>query len=174
MKHIIFSAIFFSGILFSVNSIAECTNNRNVDIIIIKPDSLYIDHGNGTVTDKSTGLMWQKCSLGLSGINCNAGVLTKYNWQVALAVANENSAGGYTDWRLPNMKELESLIEVACNRPAINQTIFPGTLSGIYWTSTPSVSTNFKNHSRIISFVNGDSSTLIKNSAKYVRLMRGD
>jgi len=173
MKHIIFLVVFLSVILFNVKSIAECTSNRNLDITIIKPDSFYIDHGNGTVTDKSTGLMWQKCSLGLSGSNCGTGVVLTYNWQVALAVANENSASGYTDWRLPNMKELESLVEVACNRPAINQTIFPVTLNGFYWSSTQSVSTNFKNYSRGISFVNGDSAILIKNSGKYVRLVRG-
>ncbi len=59
--------------------------------------------GNGTVTDSATGLMWSKADSG-------AGM----NWQDALAwVQAKNAAGylGYSDWRLPNAKELQSIVD---------------------------------------------------------------
>ena len=59
----------------------------------------YVDHGNGTVTDLATGLMWQK---GYSG---------KMSQGEAAAGASSFGLGGYTDWRLPTIKELYSLID---------------------------------------------------------------
>ena len=168
------SFVFFLSIfMFTLQVNAGCIVNRNLDIEIIKPDSLYIDHGNGTVTDKVTGLMWQKCSLGLSGSNCATGSASTHTWQAALAVANQNTGSGHTEWRLPNMKELETLVEIACDRPAINQTIFPATISERYWSSTPNVSNVFSHHARGVIFTYGDSTSFLKKNARYVRLVRG-
>jgi hypothetical protein len=63
----------------------------------------FIDNGNGTITDRATGLMWSQSDSG-SGMN----------WQDALAwVQKKNSEKylGYSDWRLPNAKELESIVD---------------------------------------------------------------
>lgn len=57
-------------------------------------------NGDGTVTDKATGLMW---SQGDSG--------TGMNWKDALAYAENSTLAGHSDWRLPNAKELQSLID---------------------------------------------------------------
>jgi len=59
----------------------------------------YVDNGNGTVTDLVTGLMWQQ---GYSG---------KMSQSQAAAGASSFSLAGYTDWRLPTIKELYSLID---------------------------------------------------------------
>ncbi len=59
----------------------------------------YVDNGNGTVTDLVTGLMWQQ---GYSG---------KMTYSQAVASAASFSLAGYTDWRLPTIKELYSLID---------------------------------------------------------------
>jgi hypothetical protein len=108
------------------------------------PDQRYSLNGDATVTDLETGLMWRRCSEGQSGENCSSGAASLYTWTQALQdVDSVNTTGGfagYTDWRLPNIKELASLIEYQCRMPSINQTIFPLTTPSSYW-STFSVTT---------------------------------
>jgi hypothetical protein len=72
------------------------------------PQLSYIDHGDGTVTDLNTGLMWQQ-----SPDTDNDGDIDaadKLSYDVAAAGACTFSLGGYADWRLPTIKELYSLI----------------------------------------------------------------
>lgn len=57
-------------------------------------------NNNGTVTDLNTGLMWQQFLFE-----------DKYSYEDALAAADSFSLGGYTDWRLPSIKEIYSLID---------------------------------------------------------------
>ena len=58
------------------------------------------------------------------------------SWQAALAAAaTAGSSGGFA-WRVPNNKELLSLAETACYNPAINPSMFPGTSSEGYWSSS--------------------------------------
>src|SRR3990172_2309481 len=71
------------------------------------PNPRFVDHGNDTVTDNLTGLMWTK--------NANLPGTTK-TWQQALDYVAGMNAGtypnfGYTDWQLPNIIEHESLID---------------------------------------------------------------
>lgn len=102
----------------------------------VAPDSRYIDHGDGTVTDKQTGLMWRRCSEGQSGIACS-GTASMQSWQVALTTAANSSFAGYSDWRLPSVKELQSLVETGCYGPSINSFRFPSTEErGDFWTSS--------------------------------------
>ena len=101
------------------------------------PDSRYtVDMTNGTVIDTETGLMWQRCAQGLTGNNCT-GSATPLNWQGALALAGSSEFASYSDWRLPNIEELRSLVAYDRHGPAINTTIFP-TTTGAYWSSSPS------------------------------------
>ncbi|WP_309380130.1 DUF1566 domain-containing protein [Cerasicoccus frondis] len=60
----------------------------------------FTENGDGTVTDSATGLMWQQDDSG-------AGMI----WEDALAYAEDLELGGYTDWRLPNAKELQSILD---------------------------------------------------------------
>jgi len=111
-------------------------------IIPSAPNSRYQNNGDGTITDLSTGLMWQQCSL---GGNCD-GSARSYKWNEALQapeIMNANGGfAGYSDWRLPNIKELASLLEVACWIPVINTNVFPKTMSWRYWSSSPSLNEN--------------------------------
>ena len=106
------------------------------------PDSQLQDNGDGTVTDLKTGLMWKQCTEGQSGSGCVDGSPIDYNiWQKALQRAQEvnNSGGfaGFSDWRVPNIKELASLVELQCREPAINLTRFPNTpASSYFWSSS--------------------------------------
>jgi len=105
------------------------------------PASDFTDNGNGTITHNKTQLMWKQCSEGLSGAGCATGAAATYNWQTALQAAetlnNGGGLAGFTDWRMPNIKELKLIVEYQCAAPAINPTIFPATVAGIYWSTTP-------------------------------------
>ena len=95
----------------------------------------YTDNGDGTITDNRTGLMWVKDG---NSAGCNNGsVLT---WEGVLTFCEGLSYAGYSDWRLPNVRELESIVDAGEQSPAINTTYFPNTKSGWYWTSTIYVS----------------------------------
>ena len=99
------------------------------------PAVRYVDNLNGTVTDNLTGLIWLK----------NAGCFTPAPWASALADANQlaNGACGLTDgstpgqWRLPNLVELESMVDVSASNPALAVgSPFANVSNGIYWSST--------------------------------------
>jgi len=100
------------------------------------PDPRLTDNGDGTVTDHLTGLIWLKDS------NC----INASTWAEALQECNDLAEGrcGLVDgsisgdWRMPNIKELLSLIDYSNAEPAlpIPRQIFPGVLTGFYWSST--------------------------------------
>lgn len=123
----------------------EQTTRCNDNITASAPDSRYTDNGDGTVTDNTTGLMWKMCSEGQTwsntGGNACSGIGGTYSWSLALqhtVTANVAAFANYTDWRVPNRKELRSLVEVKCFTPAINATLFPGTPTDTpFWSSSP-------------------------------------
>ena len=142
------------------------------------PTAQFIDHGNGTVTDTKTGLMWKQCSEGSRGTACATGAAATYTWQGALLAAKAlNTTGGgfagFTDWRVPNIKELSSIVEAQCTFPQINSKLFPATSTvGGYWSSTPYA--GFRGSEVwYIGFHNGAVVRTIKTSSIYVRLVRG-
>ncbi|MCX7546292.1 Lcl C-terminal domain-containing protein [Marinicella gelatinilytica] len=119
------------------------------------PNGIFNDYGDGTVSDNSTGLMWQKCQLGLSGSDCLTGSVTSHNWEEALNMANNSTLAEYNDWRLPNHKELLSIVEQRCYSPSINTTYFPNTSSSYFWSISPSVS--YSESSWVVNFDHGGS-----------------
>ena len=152
----------------------SCTNYAacNSAITRIAPDSRYeLLNSNTEVKDKQTGLIWQRCSLGQawSGSSCTGNAAT-YNWANALQTA-KNMGGG---WRVPNIKELDSLIELACYNPSINDTYFPNTITtdddgGVYWSSTPYEACNCASSIR---FYDGYDSRDPKGNNIHLRLVR--
>ncbi len=62
----------------------------------------FADNGDGTVSDRATGLMWMKTDSGKG-----------MDWEHALAYAENLVHAGHSDWRLPNAKELQSLVDYA-------------------------------------------------------------
>ena len=121
----------------------------------------YVDIGDGTVTDTSTGLMWQQQAT-------HAGTMT---WEQALAYCEGLSLGGYTDWRLPAKKELISLVDDSRYNPSINTDYFPGTAASWYWSSTTDV--NSTGYAWSVHFDGGYVFHLNKSTAGYVRAVRG-
>ncbi|MCC5827525.1 MAG: DUF1566 domain-containing protein [Alkalimonas sp.] len=157
---------------FNTSANELCANDESSSIIATTPSSDFIDNNNGTVTHNTTGLIWQRCSLGQTwdGSTC-IGSATNYHWQTALQQAAENDFLGLNDWRLPNINELASIVERRCWDPAINNQQFPNTGSRWYWSSS-SVA-DFGASAWVVNFFEGNISDLSKtDSDNYVRLVR--
>jgi len=80
---------------------------------VVWPESRFTDNGDWTITDQLTGLMWTK-----------AANIAQGTWQEALDYVAGMNAGtyenfGYTGWRLPNIKDIESLIDAGQHNPAL-------------------------------------------------------
>ena len=100
-------------------------------------DPRFIDNGDGTISDRATGLMWKMCSEPDTQTGTCSGTHSKYTWANALTQCYNLNYAGHTDWRLPNAKELWSITSLEPGSvPYINQTAFPGTVSDYYWSST--------------------------------------
>ncbi len=88
------------------------------------------------VADNVTGLMWQGCAAGLTGEDCASGDTLAMNWQDALSYCQDLDWGGHTDWRLPNVTELTSIVDDSRRDPAIDLAFFPETPSVWFWSSS--------------------------------------
>jgi hypothetical protein len=122
----------------------------------------FTDNLNGTVTDNKTGLMWQQDEPGAM------------SWNAALEYCKNElvlpSTNNYTDWRLPNIKELDSLTKDSQYYPAIDTDFFPYIISSSYWSSSTNLS--FPNNAWYVHF---SSSAVLggkKSDSNYVRCVR--
>ena len=119
----------------------------------------FYDNGDGTVTDYNTGLMWQQDEAG------------SMLWEVAISYCEGLSLAGYTDWRLPNIKELESITDDTLYDPAIDTNFFPDA-SAWYWSSTTWVADFVR--ARLVYFYDGSVNWIQdKSGSSYVRCVRG-
>jgi parallel beta-helix repeat protein len=116
-------------------------------------------NGDSTVTDTSTGLMWQQQTAG------------EMTWEDAIRYCEDLSLGGYNDWRLPNRNELQSLIDYTRYYPAIDTVVFPDTMSFCYWSSTTVAS--YTDLAWFVHFSGGGVSDGEKWHSHYVRAVRG-
>jgi len=107
----------------------------------------FVDNGDGTVTDRATGLMWMQEDSGSLG--AGDGADGKLDWQQTLEWAEDLTYAGHSDWRLPNAKELHSIVDYtrspATTGSAAIDPLFHCTRTtgedgqadyGFYWTST--------------------------------------
>jgi hypothetical protein len=126
----------FLAALLAATSAAAQTCDPNIRETT--PASRFIVNAQqGTVVDKSSGLMWKRCVEGKSGSDCATGAYPYLDWAGALAQAAASAHAGYKDWRLPNTKELESLVEEKCSFPALNLAVFPNAPWDWQWSSSP-------------------------------------
>ena len=135
----------------------------------------YVDHGDGTVTDTRTGLMWKQCLEGQSGADCE-GTAGLFNWDDAMktpqTVNQHGGFAGYNDWRLPTKKELESLVMHERTGPAIYTEAFPNApASGVWSDSRNADDIGFA----WVVYFNHDafSYSVIRDLSYVVRLVRG-
>jgi hypothetical protein len=143
----------------------------------IKPialiDGRYLDNGDGTVTDQTTGFQWMRCSIGQSwdGKTC-LGIAKEYNWGQANKVAKKFSFAGYVDWRLPTIDELKSILETN-KTTAINHKAFPTSSDSFVWSSSQYKNYNYSEYAWGVYFYLGYVSHINKTYGNHVRLVRG-
>lgn len=100
--------------------------NAQVDAPVAPNLESYTDNGDGTVTDNVTALVWQQSVPS-----------TQYTQPEAAMYCAGLNLGGYTDWRLPSVIELLSIVDRSTYAPSINAAAFPNTPSQWFWSSTP-------------------------------------
>ena len=81
------------------------TQNKTYYVLLVRGNTAYDSHqfsdnGDGTISDSATGLMWQQADSGRG-----------MDWGEALAYCDSLAAGGYADWRLPDARELQHLVD---------------------------------------------------------------
>ncbi|CAK8719565.1 Adhesin [Candidatus Electronema halotolerans] len=161
--------------MFSAMTVQAAQNCRPDSIPASTPDSQLVDNGDGTVTDSKTSLTWKKCVEGFSGDDCGSGTPDTFTWQEALqqssVVNNSGGFAGHTDWRLPNINELISLVEEQCSNPAINLNRFPNTPSSVVWSGSPYA--GYSVYAWYVDFHSGGSNAHSRNYVHAVRLVRG-
>ncbi len=126
--------------------------------------SVFTDNGDGTVTDLVTGLVWQK-----QGDNLPR------TWEPAISYCEALTLGGASDWRLPNIKELLSVVDYSHASPAIDANFFPATPAEDFWSSTTAVGNS--QYAWFVRFTLGACGNYEKTthwtSYRYVRCVRG-
>lgn len=144
----------------------------------------YADNGNGTITDEGTGLVWEKLNDG-GGIH---DVDASYTWANAFAkIATLNSPpcfAGHCDWRLPNVTELQSIVDYGrfglSIAPVFQTPCIPGcglascsctSTETYYWTSSTYVS--YLDTAWIVDFIFGFQGGANKPEPHCVRAVRG-
>ena len=152
--------------------VAQQTCHSESEIPSSTPTARFTDHGDGTVTDSVTSLMWSKCAAGLSGVDCAQGIAGRYTWRGALDFATTGSLAGYTDWRLPDISELTSIVELRCFYPAINASIFPNTPTEFFWSASPDAV--YTAYAQFVDFSRGYTSNgRLRSQDYHARLVRG-
>ncbi|MEA1954127.1 MAG: DUF1566 domain-containing protein [Campylobacterota bacterium] len=132
---------------------------RTILLILVGLSSMlsaeFTRDANGIVTDSSTGLVWQDDAIG-----------STTTWENAIDRCEALSLGGHDDWRLPNLRELTSLIDNTKYDPSINM-IFQNTASSYYWSSTSYASSS--NYAWVVYFYSGGQYYGYKARSYYVR-----
>ena len=119
----------------------------------------WVINGDDTVTDTSTGLMWQQ------------GGKSQMDWEGAISYCEGLSLANYKDWRLPNSKELRSIADLSVYDPAIDTAIFPDAASSNYWSATTDA--RYKSFAWGINCRYGNDYSYVKTTDYYVRAVRG-
>jgi hypothetical protein len=110
------------------------------------------------VLDTRTGLTWQR-SVGPS----------PQSWADAGAACRVLALDG-AGWRLPSMKELQTLLDLTRQNPALDPEAFPGAPSNEFWTSTPLIGST--SDAWYVNFWFGIANTLARSSTTWARCVR--
>ncbi|GBC63295.1 hypothetical protein DENIS_4289 [Desulfonema ishimotonii] len=119
-----------------------------------------IINNDGTVTDSQTGLMWQQAT------QDNA-----MTWQNSFSWCDNLQLAGYDDWRLPDIKELRSIVDYNRYNPSVDIEYFFDTVSSSYWSA--STCAGYTGGAWSLDFNYGHDSNYYKPHTTYVRSVRG-
>ncbi|MDH5376914.1 MAG: DUF1566 domain-containing protein [Gammaproteobacteria bacterium] len=120
------------------------TDNRGIDNVQQTTPTARFTISEHVVTDNKTGLMWSRCPHGYEyqsfGCNRVVGEKQTFTWAEAMAEIDPSETTVYRGepggWRLPNVKELLSIVERTCHDPALNSKVFLDSVTQAYWTNT--------------------------------------
>jgi len=178
-----------TGVVTMSSVVASVCENIEAPIAQTTPTERFVIHEDAPViTDRGTHLMWTRCQLKLERVEDvdyfkvdweaeidRCATLTNFNqftWKEALninAASLEEQMPLYSGWRLPNIKELSSIVERRCSDPAMNDELFRGGNMGRFWTSTPASG----NEIWVVNFSNGTEGTVpLLRKEPFVRLVR--
>lgn len=140
---------------YHVRCVRDTTPRRSA------PARRFTINADHTVTDLATGLIWQQDDAPAA-----------FAWEAALQYARSLVLGGHGDWRLPNIKELQSLNDETRVNPSIDRTAFPGAQPTEYWSSTTLFSRD-AGRAWTLDFRQGIGSYADKTALRRVRCIRG-
>ena len=131
----------------------------------------YSDNGDGTVTDPTTGLQWMRCSMGQTwdGTTCT-GTASTYTWDQAVALTNAVPFAGQSDWRLPNIRELQTILDRSVYSPSIDPAAFPNTPASYFWSASAYAYSSY--YAWSVFFSNSNAYDYSKYNTFQVRLVR--
>ena len=135
-------------------------------------DAPFTVSADGTqVTDGRTGLVWRRCAEGMAATagSCT-GTASTFTHEQAMLRARDQAAGTSVAWRLPNVKELASLVDRSKSNPAIDTAAFPATPVNVFWSSSPVVGEIYV--AWVVNFGNGGVVGVARSISLYVRLVR--
>lgn len=139
---------------------------ENTVVPATTPTSDFIlNDTDGTAYHIKTGLTWKRCAEGQTwnGATCT-GTAGGYTWSAALQLIS-------SDWRLPNLKELSSIVEQRNWSPAINTGVFPSAPLTYFWSASPYAAVS--GFAWSVNFDLGNGSAYPKGGSAAVRLVRG-
>ncbi len=122
--------------------------------------------GDDVVIDLASGLMWAADG---SKAGCNN--ITAIAWEAAIDYALALDFAGFTDWRMPNINELGSIVNWDENNPSIDPVLFPNTVSADYKSSTTDKFSVTR--AWVVTFIAGQYNARLKTDDDYVRFVRG-
>lgn len=140
------------------------------------PTERFEDHGDGTVSDRTTKLMWTKCVLGQTWTaGACTGDAAAPDWESAQRAAvavNRDGRLFFNDWRLPMLRELATLTERSCDNPRTNLAVFPATPAAFHWTASSRTGAEDGSRAYALSFGPDGVRLIDKNERAHVRLVR--
>ncbi|HSP00230.1 MAG TPA: DUF1566 domain-containing protein, partial [Thioalkalivibrio sp.] len=93
---------------------------------------------SGYACQKGMGLMWRRCPVGSDWVSGECvSAPQALSWSAMLTQVAGLNENGWSDWRLPNIKELNSIIERRCSNPAVDTRVFPVVPTGDLWSASP-------------------------------------
>jgi len=133
--------------------------------------------GEGVVIDHAGGRAWTACAAGQSGADCS-GEAALVPWEEALAWCEGLVWGGRDDWRLPDVVELRSIVDLRYDSPSVDPALFPGTPYygedtrtnvGQFWSST---GRDYNSFALYVEFRSGFSHFYVMDEGRHARCVR--
>ncbi len=156
---------------------ASITQHCVYNVQSTSPDARYTFANEGKeVIDTVTNLTWSRCEVGQSWDNASKvciGEPLELNWEQAHAEAVKYTLSDGDEWRVPNIKELTTLLESRCSQPQVNAFVFPSTYRySFFLSSTVQAREDKPNNIYILAMLSGSVEITSKTDVSHVKLVK--